>query len=53
MSKKYIFKNAIVYISGDIPTTKVIKATETFLHKVIKENDRNGNNDKTRDIREK
>ena len=53
MNKKYIFKNAIIHISyEDISMHKIIKATETFMKKVLKENDIYGSN-QTGTIREK
>jgi ABC-type ATPase involved in cell division len=53
MKKKYIYENAVVYITiCDKSTNRIRKATENFLRKVIleKEKELDGNNRKSRII---
>lgn len=39
MKRKYVYKNAVIYIlNTDINYQNIHKATEKFLNKVIKEN---------------
>lgn len=44
MNKQYIFKNAIIDVTyTNIPIHRIIKSTEVFMKKVLKEKERNGN----------
>ena len=54
MRRTYKYDNAVIHIT--IPDSAIInihKATNRFLHKVIKEKNQNGNSIKTRTIKEK
>lgn len=57
MKKKYIYKNAVIYVNiSNINMNGVRTATENFLRKVIKEKEernRNGNYGQGRVIRKK
>lgn len=54
MERTYTYDNAIIHIFiPDNYIDNVYKATDKFLHKVIKERHQNGNNNQSRDFREK
>jgi hypothetical protein len=53
MKRKYVYENAIIYISNtDINYQRLHNATENFMKKVLKEKT-NGNYNSSGDFREK
>ena len=54
MERTYTYDNAVISITiPDNSNKNIHKATEVFLHKVIKERNQNGNINQTGNIRKK